>query len=165
MRHNSGFSLVELLIVLMVIMIVTAIAVPALLQARRSANESAALGTLRTMASAQVTFAARNNQQYGPLGELVKGGYIDDRFSDLTRAINGYLFYDSNSVGSVPPQIEGSALPLTPPNGFAFSAQPQSPNQGRYNFAIFADGVLRYGNQFPVGAGAGRPVGQGATAP
>lgn len=160
MKKETGFSLVELLIVLVIIMILTAIAVPALLQARRSANEGAAVGTLRTMSAAEVTYASRNNQQYGPLAELVRGGYIDDRFADLSRPISGYQFLESNAVGSVPPSLDGASLPITPPNGFVFSARPQSANQGRYNFAVFADGVLRYGNQFPTGAAAGRPIGQ-----
>lgn len=165
MRYPRGFSLIELMIVLVVIAVLAAIAVPALLQARRSANEGAAIGTLRTLSSAEVTYAARNNQQYGPLKDMVKGGYVDDRFANLSRPINGYQFFESNAVGSVPPALDDGVLPLSPPNGFVFSAQPQSASHGRYNYAVFADGVLRYGNRFPDGSGAGQPVGQGAAAP
>ena len=56
MRHQSGFSLLELLIVVAIILIIAAIAIPNLLQARLAANEASAVGSLNAIKSAEITY-------------------------------------------------------------------------------------------------------------
>ena len=81
MKDNRGFSLLELLIVVAIILIIATIAIPSLLRSRQSAQESSAVAQLRTINTAEVTYLSSNQGAYGSLPNLITQGLIDSRFA------------------------------------------------------------------------------------
>jgi prepilin-type N-terminal cleavage/methylation domain-containing protein len=92
MQNNKGFSLVELLVVVIIIAIVAAIAIPNLLASRRAANEASAVSTLRTYHSAEATYQATtgNSTAYGAETDLV--GLVDAVLATDDPTKSGYDF-------------------------------------------------------------------------
>ncbi len=94
--RQKGFTLIELLIVIAVIAILAAIAIPNLLSSKKGANEGNAISTLKSMVNAEETFKSRNlggDNQYGTLQEMMDQKVIT--FGDPTNKINsGYQFSD-----------------------------------------------------------------------
>jgi competence protein ComGC len=121
------------LIVVAIIAIIAAIAVPSMLQARMAANESGAIQGCRTVGSAEVAYSAVNNQSYATLANLQAGGFVDSRFTS-TNGFNGYKYADA--------AVNSGAVA---PTGFGVTATPSTADStGRYIYGINADEIVRY---------------------
>src|SRR2546426_3675692 len=88
MKNNDGFSLLELLIVVAIILIIATIAIPSLLRSRQAANESAAVANLRNLNTAEVQYLSGHQGQYGGVPELVTAGLLDDRYANGSAGYN-----------------------------------------------------------------------------
>src|SRR2546427_11950352 len=97
MKKQKGFSLIELLIVVAIILIIAAIAIPNLMRSRMAANEASAVGSIRTINTAQVTYSTTYGTGFGPLANL--GGAVPCTSSAATSCLVGALLLGAPQNG------------------------------------------------------------------
>ncbi len=135
-RRNRGFSLIELLIVIAIILIISAIAIPRITSTKRMANEVAAIRSCQTINTAQIQYFAQFGRYASTLTELGPapgGASPSPDAADLMdeKLVDGlHLGYAFAMIGT--------------PAGYSLNADPQSPDSGSRTFYTDHSTTVRY---------------------
>jgi type IV pilus assembly protein PilA len=143
-RKQQGFSLIELLIVVAIILIIAAIAIPNLLRARMAANESSAVASIRTLNTGEVTY----NSSYptdGYASTLTELGPSAAGAACVPSSVDACLIDSVLKTGTKSGYVfAGTAAGGPPTTTYYWAATPATPNQtGVRTFCSFEDAVVR----------------------
>jgi len=124
-KESQGFSLIELLIVVAIILIIAAIAIPNLLKSKMAANQASAVASLRTLNTSEITYSATYNVGFtsslAQLGPPASGsatsatsGMIDSVLAAGTKSGYSFIYAASAAVNGVTSNYTINANPITP---------------------------------------------------
>jgi type IV pilus assembly protein PilA len=135
-NKQKGFSLIELLIVVAIILIIAAIAIPNLLRSKMSANEASAVATLRTMTTASISYSTTYGGYEAHLAQLAPAAVPSAAAADLL---------DNVLSASDTPAKSGYTFTFAAANGtYVINADPTTPGvTGQRHFFTDPSGVIR----------------------
>ena len=140
-RNESGFTLIELMIVIAIIGILIGAAVVGFRAAQRSGNEAATQQNLKTIATVEIQYFNMHNRTYGTFEQMVQDKGLSTKFQGNPPVADGYIL----TLKVVPKSA-------TTPTSYTLNADPQSEGGGTNHFYIDSnDGSIHFNASQPAG--------------